>query len=165
MQQAGGFPHKSFSASLPQPSNDRFLSVESPSGIQECGCSFLSLTLPQSPAQAAEKAEPLPLSRMALCVHSAPSSGTPCHTHFTLEHLRVPPFKGCPCLPDSTKAGQPEVGHSAPLSIPLSGPPALQTGSSCLLLLSFSIERSEPSKADVYSEVKDERLVLHLWSH
>lgn len=58
MQQAGGFPHKSFfSPSLPQPSNDRFLSVESPSGIQECGCSFLSLTLPQSPAQAAEKAE------------------------------------------------------------------------------------------------------------
>lgn len=61
MQQARGFPHKSFfSASLPQPSNDRFLSVESPSGIQECGCSFLSLTLPQSPAQAAEKAESPP---------------------------------------------------------------------------------------------------------
>lgn len=82
MQQARGFPHKSFfSASLPQPTNGHCLSVESPGGIQECGCSFPSLTLPRSPAQAAEKAEPPPTpSRIALCMHSALPSGTPLQT-------------------------------------------------------------------------------------
>lgn len=56
-----------------------------------------------------------------------------------------------------------EILPPAP-STPLSHPPALQVGSSCLLLY-FYTEGSEPSNSDVYLEVKDERLVLCLWSH
>lgn len=181
VQQARGPPHKSFFlASLPSPpmAVDCDPEMESPSGTQEHGCSFLSLTLPQPPAQAVESAEcpphltsPLACTAHPLSHTSAAGPGTPCRT----PQATTTPYE---CTLEShhlkdalaSQAPQKLVSQVCEIlapsqSIPLVGPPALQAGSSHLLL-SFYTVGSGPSNAHVYLEVKDEEgLVLHLWSH
>lgn len=173
MQQARGFPHKSFSASLPQPSNGSHLSMESPSGIQKHNCIFLSLTLPLSPTQVLKvQCSPPHLTPPML---SHPLQSHLCRlTRRIFPHTTTIPYE-CTLeshhLKDTLASQVPqklvsqmcEILPPAP-STPLSHPPALQVGSSCLLLY-FYTEGSEPSNSDVYLEVKDERLVLCLWSH
>lgn len=105
-QQARGPPHKSFFlASLPSPpmAVDCDPEMESPSGTQEHGCSFLSLTLPQPPAQAVESAEcpPPPISHHPL--HAQPTHSVtplqPDQTHLAAHRRAQPPRTSAPLNP------------------------------------------------------------------
>lgn len=77
--------------------------MESSSGTQEHGCSFLSLTLPQPPAQAVESAEcpPPPISHHPL--HAQPTHSVtplqPDQAHLAAHRRAQPPRTSAPSNP------------------------------------------------------------------